>query len=449
MSVSQEQHRGQLRMAERFVRLNTGRHLYAHGIGWHQWDGSRWVPDKDNGAMRGAIQTVKAALADLPHLDKPERDSLYKDVRKCESASGLEGMLRIAASLKPMAISADQLDQDGMLFNTPNGTIDLRTGEKRPHNPADLITKVAGCDLDTAATGEAFNRFITEILPNDKENNVRGFTQRVFGYSMLGLVREHVLPIFTGTGSNGKSTLLEVMGKAFGDYAINAEPELLVARGEAHPTGLADLKGARLAVCSETDEGKRLAAATMKRLCGGEHLRARKMRKDFFEFAPSHTLILATNHKPKVSGDDPAVWRRIRVVPFDFVAANPDVKLPERLAEELPAVLAWAYQGYLDYDSSGLTPPRAVTERTDKYHTESDPLGRFIHEVCVIGEHVHIGARDIYAQWAKWCDGGGEEPGSEVLFAESMGKRGYEKKRSSRGYAYRGIALATDAQESP
>jgi putative DNA primase/helicase len=445
-SINREMHRGQLRMAERFAKQHGGRLMHAHGLGWHVWDSNRWVLDKDRAAMRAAVATVKAALAEIPTLDSREdRDDLYADVRKCESASGLEGMMRIASSLKPIAVSPDVLDATPHLFNTPSGTLDLRTGEQRRHDPNDMLTKVAGCDLDVDARSDLFDRFINEILPDDASHaGLQAWVQRIFGYSMLGLVREHVLPIFTGTGQNGKSTLLEAMGKAFGDYAINAEPDLLVSRGEAHPTGLADLKGARLAVCSETDEGRSLASATMKRLTGGERLRARKMRKDFFEFDPSHVLILCTNHKPKVSGDDPAVWRRIRVVPFDVVVAKPDRRLPERLAEELPALLAWAYRGYRDYEESGLVLPDVVAERTNKYQVESDPLGRFLQDQTIRASQYHVGARHLFAAWSKWCIAAGEEAGSEVTFADSMAKRGHEKKRTASGQAYRGIALVAE-----
>ncbi|MEU4231974.1 phage/plasmid primase, P4 family [Nonomuraea sp. NPDC026600] len=446
-SIIGEMHRGQLRMAERFAKLHAGRLMHAHSLGWHVWDSTRWVPDKDGAAMRAAAATVKAALSDIPSLEnKEDRDDLYADIRKCESASALDGILRIAGSLKPITVSPDVLDAAPHLFNTPSGTLDLRTGEQRQHDPADMLTKVAGCDLDMDARSDLFDRFINEILPDDDGHaGLQVWVQRVFGYSMLGLVREHVLPIFTGTGQNGKSTLLEAMGKAFGDYAINAEPDLLVSRGEsAHPTGLADLKGARLAVCSETDEGRSLASATMKRLTGGERLRARKMRKDFFEFDPSHVLILCTNHKPKVSGDDPAVWRRIRVVPFDVVVAKPDRRLPERLAEELPALLAWAYRGYRSYEEGGLALPSVIAERTNKYQIESDPLGRFLQDQTIQASHYHVGARHLFAAWSKWCIAAGEEAGPEVTFADSMAKRGHEKKRAASGQAYRGIALAAE-----
>jgi putative DNA primase/helicase len=433
-----EQHRGQLRMAERFAAQNAGRLIFAHGLGWHIWDGARWAPDRDGSSTRAVVKVAKSALRELEYLEGQEQKDLFTDVKRIESAAGIRGVLDIAGSLHPIAVAAGRLDADPFLFNTTSGTLDLRTGETREPNPQDLITKVAGCGLDLNAHGPHFEKFVDEILPDAQ---VRGFVQRLIGYSMLGAVREHVLPLFTGTGQNGKSTLLDVLSDAFGDYAISAEPELLVDRGGSHPTGQADLLGARLAVCAETDKGRRLAAATVKRLTGGDKIRARRMRQDFFEFDPSHTIIMVTNHKPIVAGDDPAMWRRLVVVPFDVVVDVPDPKLPERLALELSAVLAWAYVGYQAYAQQGLQPPEQITQRTDAYRSESDTLGRFLDERTITSAYAYVPAREIYGMWSAWCHESGEEPGTEKAFADSMAGRGFEKKKTNRGMVYRGVGL--------
>lgn len=441
-----EQHRGQLRMAERLAVRHAGRLRHAHGLGWYVWDGHRWAPDIDGAAMRAAVDTIKAALSQLAYLPKDQRDHLFADIRRSESAGGLEGILRIAASLRPIAVAAKMLDADPYLFNTPTGTLDLRTGEIRAPDPADLITKVSGCGFDPDADGLPFEEFINEILPDPE---VRGFIQRLIGSSMLGKVHEHILPIFTGVGKNGKSTLLNLLRKAFGEYAINCDPDLLADRGGSHPTGQADLLGVRLAVLAETEEGRPLAAATAKRLTGGDPIRARKMRKDFIEFEPSHTVIMVTNFKPKVSGDDPAMWRRIRVVPFDVVVENPDPQLPARLELALPAALQWAFDGYKRYVEQGLDEPEAVLLRTQQYQVSSDALGRFIDEQVITSTSTaaRTKARELYSAWSKWCHASGENAGSEVDFATAMGRRGFEKKKSHGVMAYVGLMLTADDEE--
>ena len=411
-----------------------------HGVGWHRWDGARWEKDLNGAATRAAADTLKAALRDLADLDREAQKELLADVHKCESASGLEGVLKLAGNLLPLAVSVDQLDADPYLFNTTSGTLDLRSGKVRRHDPADLLTKVAGCGYDPSATSELFDTFLAEVLPNAE---VRAFTARVFGHALVGRVVEHLLPILTGTGANGKSTLLDVVASAFGDYAIAAEPDLLVDRGSVHTTGQADLLGVRLAVCSETDAGRRLAAATVKRLTGGDKIRARRMRQDNIEFNPSHSVVMVTNHKPQVAGDDPALWRRLRIVPFDVTISKPDSTLPQRLALELPAVLAWIVRGHEDWHRRGLSEPEAVTAATASYRADSDALGRFLDERCHVSQFATVKARELFGAWSAWCHGNGEEVGTEKSLAEQMTLRGFEKRKSG-SMTWKGLGLLVE-----
>ncbi|WP_234336632.1 DNA primase family protein, partial [Streptomyces graminis] len=186
-----------------------------------------------------------------------------------------------------------------------------------------------------------FEQFIERILPDP---DVRAFVQRFFGYAMLGKVTEHVMPIFTGTGANGKGTLRDAVMSAMGDYAIEVDPAILMeSKHERHGAFKMRLRGARMVFCSETEQGKRFAESTMKRLTGGDPIEANLMHKNPITFDPSHALVMLTNHLPAVSGDDPAVWRRILVVPFDVVIPpeDRDGGLPDRLKKAAPAVLAW------------------------------------------------------------------------------------------------------------
>lgn len=435
------QHQGQLRMAKRMVARECDRFRYVYGLGWHVWDGARWAPDRNGAAMRAAVDTLEAAYADLAGLSKDEQKELLRDIHRCESAAGLEGMLKIAGSRLPLAVSVDQLDADPFLFNTANGTLDLRTGKLLPHDPTDLLTKVAGCGYDPDAESPTFTKFLEEVLPDP---DVRAFVGRVFGQALEGRVTEHLLPIFSGAGANGKSTLLEAVSKVFGSYAIAAEPDLLVDRGSTHTTGQTDLLGVRLATCSETDDGRQLAASTVKRLTGGDTMRARRMRQDNIEWTPSHSIIMATNHRPQVAGDDPAMWRRLRVVPFDVVFNPPDTTLGERLALELPAILAWAVRGHADWKANGMADPAGVAAATASYKNESDDLGRFLEEACTESARATVKARVLFNAWQNWCAENGEHAGSEVEFAKSMTGRGYEKKDRNDGKIYLGLGLRSD-----
>lgn len=445
-------HRGQLRMAGRFSDQWQGHLRYVHGIGWHQWDGTRWAPSRDGGPMRCAMRTARDALRELADIDdKNTREELFADIRRVESANGLRGVLEIASNIKPLACSPDKLDTDPYLFNVANGTFDLRTMALRSHDPTDLITKIAGCGYEPDAPAPTWGKFIAEVLP---DASVRGFVQRLFGYSLLGKVREHMLPQFTGTGRNGKGTLRDIVKAAFGEYAIEVNPSIVMTDGaKSHPTERADLLGARLVFTSETDENAPLAAATMKRLVGGDPIRARRMGKDFFEFDPSHTLIMITNHLPVVAGDDKAVWARLRVVPFeqDFTAVQ-DPGLGDRLALDLAAVLAWCVQGYRLYAEGGLTEPEAVAKSTAEYHDLSDPLGRFLTECTLSSPHAYVRAGELYEAWRTWCrDNGEKELGklSNVKFAEMLKRKGIGRESRSFGNVYVGLGLAATEDGEP
>ncbi|WP_405671492.1 phage/plasmid primase, P4 family [Streptomyces canus] len=443
-------HRGHLGMAERFVEDHGDQLRHVHGIGWHYWDGARWKLDEERVDVEAAIDTTKKALAAVVSMAKtPERDALYTDVRKSESASGIEGMLKLAGALKPISAPSRALDADPYLFNTPDGTVDLSEGTIKENDRADLITKVAGAPVGEEPNDE-FTLFLERILPDPE---VRAFVQRLFGYAMLGKQTEHVMPIFTGTGANGKGTLRDAIAAALGDYCIEVDPSLLMeSKHEKHGAFKMRLRGARLAFCSETEKGRKFAEATMKRLVGGDPIEANYMHKNPITFDPSHTLIMLTNHLPTVSGDDPAVWRRILVVPFDVVIPEEerDGELPERLKQAAPAVLAWCYAGWLDYQKQGLNPPDAVRVRTEQYREESDLLARFLKERTLDTPHGYERSGALFTAWSDWCHKSGikgEEVGSTVTFAASMQARGYEKKTRKIGAVWLGLVLNGDVEE--
>ncbi|MFI6471499.1 phage/plasmid primase, P4 family [Streptomyces sp. NPDC050516] len=443
-----ERHRGHLRMAERFVTEHAGNLRHVHGIGWFQWDGARWAADEQRADIEAAVATVKTALDSLDHLDGQQRDALYKDIRRSESAAGIEGMLRLASALPPISTPSKAMDADPHLFNTPTGTVDLQARTIRANERTDLITKVAGGPLAAEHNAE-WQTFLARILPDE---GVRTFVQRLFGYAMLGEVREHVMPIFTGTGANGKGTLRDALMSAFGDYAIEVDPAILMeSKHERHGAFKMRLRGARLAFCSETEKGRRFAEATMKRLVGGDPIEANLMHRNPITFDPSHTLVMLTNFLPAVSGDDAAVWRRILVVPFDVTIpeAERDPGLPDRLKQAAPAVLAWAYEGWLAYQQQGLNPPEAVRVSTAAYQAASDVLARFLDERALITPHGTVRARDLFTAWSTWCHANGEQPGSEVTFAESMRKRGHDKTKRNIGQVYLGLMLAGTDEDGP
>ncbi len=426
--VAAANHSGQVRMAYRLARTYKDRLLHVHGIGWHYWDGTRWAEDDRGAARRAVLHVLKVALA--ASLNDKE---LRADVRRCESGPGVAGVLTIAAALKEFAATVDDLDADPWLLNCANGTLDLHTLQMRGADPSDRITKVCRAayhEPGEALTTGAWAAFLKKVLP-DKE--VRDYLQRLIGVALLGKVIEHVLAILTGTGFNGKSKFHDAMLHALGDYAAPAEPELFMHRDGAHPTGEMDLLGRRLVVVSETEEGRRLAVATVKRLTGGDRMKARRMRQDFVDFPPSHLPLLVTNHLPVISGGGESIWGRIRVIPFTvFIPEGErDHHLSDKLAADADAVLAWAVAGWLDYTYDGLSEPDAVLVATDNYRVDSDAVAQFIADECHRADAVKISAGDLFDAWDRWRKINDADEISKKKFGQALSRLGYHSSDSN------------------
>jgi putative DNA primase/helicase len=436
-------HSGQVRMAYRLERRYADKLLYVNGIGWHYWNDKCFAVDDRGAAQRAVLDILKRALAESI-VDK----DLRTDVKRCESASGIAGVLSIAAALPGFAATTRELDADPYLVNVANGTYDLRTGELKPHDPRDRITKVTRAAYDPDGPAPTWIAFLEKVLPDDL---VRAYLQRVAGVALLGKVIEHILAILTGTGANGKGTFYKGLCWALGDYASTVEPDLFMHREGAHPTGEMDLLGKRLVVVSESERDRRLAEATMKRLTGGDTIRARRMRQDFVEFEPSHTPLLITNHLPKVSGDDPAIWRRLRVVPFtvEIPESDRDSHLDERLQAEADAVLSWAIAGWHDYRRGGLAEPQAVLVATGEYQKSSDAVARFIEEMCETSSPaLKATTGQLFEQWDRWRVADGAQPLSQKAFGQALDAKGYPASSVSNSKRWReGIALRSEVSE--
>jgi putative DNA primase/helicase len=327
-----------------------------------------------------------------------------------------------------------------------NGTIDLHTGELHPHKREDLITKLAPVEYDAEAVAPNFEAFLEQVLPSEE---LRRFVQRAIGYSLTGDVSEQVLLFMYGAGANGKSTLINAVLSMLGDYGMQAAPELLTAKQGTHPTELADLQGARLAASVEVEDGRRLAESLVKQLTGGDRIKARFMRQDFFEFEPTHKVILAANHKPTIRGTDHAIWRRIKLIPFEVTIpkAKQDPRLFAKLRGELPGILAWAVRGCLEWQRDGLGEPEEVRKATEAYRAEMDVLAAYIDERCWLGANAEAQAKPLFDDYRSWCDANGERSESQRRFATRLAERGLEKEKVGGVVKWYGIGRLWDGPE--
>lgn len=417
---------------------------------WLVWDGQRWAHDASGQAARWMKAIARRLTCDALAIEgDKDRKAALSLTRRGESSAGISGALTLASTEEGIVVSPDDLDADPFLLNCRNGVLDLRTGRLRPHDPGLMLTKMAGTAYDPQAAGPDFAKFLERVQPDP---DMRGYLARLLGHALEGRVVSHVLPIFHGEGSNGKSTLMDSVMAALGDYADAVDAGLLTARSfDAHPTGVADLVGLRLAVLHETDSGRHLAEGTVKRLTGGDRLKARRMREDFWSFDPSHTFVMLTNHRPLVTGTDEGIWRRLRLIPWEIVipATERDENLPARLAAELPAVLAWLAAGYRDWQARGLDEPRQVTAATAAYRSESDALRRFIDQRCLTGPHCTAGSTDLYTAWSKWCADEGEDPGTQTSFSLALQNKGFDKRKTRGAIRWTGIGITASADLTP
>lgn len=416
---------------------------------WLVWDGARWAADTTGRAHRRAKTVARGALGWAENASDTVEDAekLRQAAKKLERSGSIAGILTLAATEKPVALDPAAFDADPWLLNCANGVLDLRTGELLEHDPAMHLTKVTAAAYRTDASAPEFGRFVERILP---DADVRGFVQRYLGYALLGEVQEHVLAVFYGVGANGKGTLTNAVDYALGDYALTPDPDLLVDRGTGfHPTSSASLFGARLAIMQETDQGRRLAEGTVKRLTGGDPIAARRMREDFWEFEPSHTFVLATNHRPIVRGNDEGIWRRLRLVPFDVVipAEERDGELPSRLRTEADGILTWLVNGYHDWREHGLAEPAAVIEATQKYRDESDLITQFLTDRTTTVGMASVKSSQLFAAWQAWCHIEGADAGTQTSFSTALTERGFDRTKRGGYQVWLGLGLLPDHDE--
>ncbi|MBS0207203.1 MAG: hypothetical protein JSS49_30370 [Planctomycetes bacterium] len=419
------------------------------------YDGRRW--NRDN---PGVAEGLAKNVADLrwSEAQKIGTQEARRFALRSASAPGINSMVQLAKSEPAIIIRSNQFDTDPMLFNCPNGTIDLRTGKLRKHRREDFITKLCPTPFDPKAKAPRWEEALGKIFDDDED--LIGFMQRFFGLCLTGLVTEQVIVIFVGTGSNGKSLILVTLLSLLGtDYAIKARDEILVHRGtHTHPTAMADLRGIRLAVVMETDAGDRFSEATLKAVTGGDPIRARRMYEDFSEFIPTHKFLLCTNHKPAVDATDHAFWRRILLLPFNvcfWKAGDPgnagkklskrlkaDPELGEKLAAEAEGILAWCVRGCLEWQKHGLGTTNAVTTATESYRREQDALSRFIEEVCEVSRSLRVASSSIYQKYERWCDANGERILPQNQFKEKLLEHSNEITfKRSNGSWFQGISL--------
>ncbi|MDQ8707197.1 phage/plasmid primase, P4 family [Streptomyces sp. LHD-70] len=416
--------------AKLFAHIYNDRFRHVEGLGWHEWNGHRW---KRSGGDKAALWAAGEMAEDMPEQDPDGRHSereLRVHRRRTLSTTGMKALLAQAKAAPSLALDPDALDGDPYALCTPTGVVDLRTGALRKPDPTrDFHSKATTVAPENTPTPR-WHRFLADTFGDDDEGReMIDFLHLMLGYSITGDVGAQVLPFLHGEGKNGKSVLLDTMIQLLGDYADAAPPGFLMDRGSfsEHSTELTELHGRRILICSELKPNDRFDEARVKLLTGGDKIKARRMRQDYFSFTPTHHLWLLGNHRPEVSTGGYAFWRRIRLIPFERVV--PDARKIDNLAFELvrdegPGILQWLITGAGRYLRSrdALDGPQRVRLATRAYAATEDHIGRFLTECCCRDPDAESELRAeqgaLYASYVSWCAAGeGIRPATARAFA--------------------------------
>ncbi len=418
---------------------------------WKKWliyDGTRWKKDDSGEIFRLAKDTVAAMYVEAAQADDTEdRKRIAAHAARSESQGKLEAMIALASSEPAIPVSPTQLDADPYRFNVSNGTLDLLTGKLLPHNPEDLISKLAPVTFDPEETAQVWEAFLSRVMGGNAD--LIGFLQRFIGYCLSADTREQALVVALGPEATGKTTFTEAVQDVLGDYALTVQFDTFILRErDGARNDVARMQGARLVTSTEGGEGQRLNEALVKQLTGGDTVSARFLYGEFFDFRPTFKLWLATNHRPRIQETMGAIWRRLKIVPFtvQIPEAERDGRLPEKLRAELPGILNWALAGALAWRRAGLGVPEAVRQATANYREAEDTLAPFIEDRCDLGPTLRASAKDLHAAFLEWADRNGERGMSKRKFGLRLEEKGLDSFKGTGGTRYwMGIGLRSGA----
>lgn len=431
---------------------------------WVYYTGTRWEEQPDTA---GAVtQIVKNELITLTKqitakadneqgAKKDETLKLRGFVHRQRSRAGITSILSLMTTIPGIAHLSNDFDTNPFLLNTPGGTIDLRTGALKPHNPDDLITQQTLVTPDFTSQHPGWDTFLKTTFKHDPE--IPPYLQTLIGMAAIGEIFEHIFVFAHGAGANGKSVFFETIHRLLGNYAAITPPTLFIKTyGNQHPTESARLQGKRFVLSQEIDPHATLDEAKLKSLTGGDTITTRRMYKDYFEYQPVFTPFLAANDQPRIQSGGLSMWRRINLIPFTTTIPKKD-RIPNLtnilIDKEGPQILAWIIRGAQKYLTDGLNPPKSVTEATRKYEKQEDHIGRFIDDCCTITPSTPSGGRtpikEMRTAYTTWC----EEEGLKPLTAKDFNRKleekyNVEQKRTDSYRYFAGIELNAEHQQA-
>lgn len=414
---------------------------------WLCWDGKAWRIDDDGHILRLAKDTIKNIYQEASQIsDSDHRGKVAKWAIKSEEEKKLKSMVSLAQSEPGIPIYPQVLDANPYLLNCSNGTIDLKVGELKPHTRKDFITKTIPIEYKPDTDCPRWIEFLETIFHWNYD--LISYVQSAVGYSLTGDISEQCFFLLHGVGANGKSTFLNCIAELLGEFSQTTDFEtFLIKKNDGGiRNDIARMKGQRLITAIESEGERRLAESMVKQLTGGDTISARFLFAEFFDFKPTFKIWLAANHKPNIRGTDYAIWRRIRLIPFDVTIPEDkrDSKLAEKLRAELPGILAWAVQGCLEWQKNGLQTPNEVKSATNKYQGEMDVVGLFLNECCLVkpeSPEVKTVSSELYEVYKDWCGQNGEFALDNRKFGRRLSEKGLRSGKTSGKNWWYGIGV--------
>lgn len=430
-----------IRAAQFFTEDNAAAVRWVPEWGWIIFDGKRWLRDTA-GLVYQAAENVGQHFREqaLDYDDPNIAKALFKWAKHVEGSRGIRDFLTLCEWR--LAMQVDDFDTHGFKFNTPSATLDFEGLDAEAevpnyaaHNSANNLTRLCATPWNMNAAAPTWATFLERVLPDE---DVRAFVQMAVGYSILGLTAEQCFFVLYGSGANGKSTFLNVLQNVLGvDYATQVSADTFMPQQAGRiRSDLARLRGMRLVVAIETAEGKRLDEPMVKALTGGDRIVAEHKYKTPFSYRPEFTIFFATNHRPRVTDTSPAMWRRVRLIPFTVTVPpeEQDPHLEQKLMREAEGILNWVIEGAIAYQRAGrLYTPEAVTAATDAYRLDEDIIGRFLEEACYVAPVASCSKRDLYEAYVRHAEGNGERPYSQRRFSGVIGDKGFDSVRAGQG----------------
>ncbi len=415
---------------------------------WMIWNGKYWAWD------RGDIEIVKLAKKTVRSIyheagnepDDKIRASIATHAKDTEKQWRLDSMIKSAQSEPGIAIMLAEVDSDQWLLNVGNGTIDLRTGTLKSHDAADLITKIMPLAYNPDAECPLWNKFLNDTTDGNKD--LIDYLQLIYGVCLTGDMTDQIFFYIYGLGQNGKSTFTTMLLDLTGDYGMRVDSEMFMMadKGKGGATeAIANIRGKRVLVSSEVSADRHLNTGLLKDLSGGgESIRARRLYEHEVEFKPICKIVMYGNHKPTIKEATMALWRRLKLIPFDHTVLDNDrdYYLADKLKMELPGILAWAVRGCLNWKAVRfLDEPEAVTNATRAYRADEDLIADFLSDMCELGQALAVDQAKMKKTYLKWCEDNGIKPLGPKKFGERLIEKNCQKTVIKNVRSWAGVAI--------